>query len=190
MKPGLRVVLILAVLCVGAVIGGAAVQYWMSKKAMAQMQAAKPSVDLAEQVERLNSLVPSQSHTMADVGYHWAALWFAAQKKNWPLARFFFDEARQHVRWTVAIRPVRKTPDGSDINIKSLFTAIDISSFAAVQLAIEDKNTAEFETAYKQALEGCYMCHKAAGKPYLRPMIPSAPPQTIINYDPNAKWPE
>src|ERR1700690_588201 len=136
MKPGLRVVLILAVLCVGAVIGGAIVQYWLSKKAIAQMQTAKPNVDLTEQVERLNSLVPSQSHTMADVGYHWAALWFAAQKKNWPLARFFFDEARQHVRWTVAIRPVRKTPDGIDINIKSLFTAIDISSFAAVQLAI------------------------------------------------------
>jgi hypothetical protein len=174
----------------GAVIGGAIVQYWFNKKSMAEVQTVKASSDLSEEVARLNSLVPSQSHTMADVGYHWAALWFAAGKKNWPLARFFFDEARQHVRWTVAIRPIRTNPDGSSINIKSLFTAIDISSFAAVQLAIEDKNIAEFETAYKQALEGCYMCHKASGKPYLRPMIPSAPPQTIINYDPNAKWPE
>ena len=31
--------------------------------------------------------------------------------------------------------------------------------------------------------------HKASAKPYLRPMIPTTPPQTIINYDPNAKWP-
>ena len=91
MKPNLRVVLILAVLCAGAVIGGGIVQYWLSRKSIAQAQTAKPSVDLTAEVARLDSLVPSQSHTMSDVGYHWAALWFAAQKKNWPLARFFFD---------------------------------------------------------------------------------------------------
>ena len=40
-----------------------------------------------------------------------------------------------------------------------------------------------------EMLEACYSCHKASAKPYLRPMIPTTPPQTIINYDPNAKWP-
>jgi len=39
-------------------------------------------------------------------------------------------------------------------------------------------------------LEACYSCHKASGKPYLRPMIPTVPPQSIITYDPNAKWPQ
>ena len=38
--------------------------------------------------------------------------------------------------------------------------------------------------------EACYQCHKAAGKPYQRPMVPTITPQTIINYDPKADWPQ
>ena len=117
-------------------------------------------------------------------------MWFAAKEKNWPLAAFFFGEARQHIRWTVAIRPVRKGLNGEDVNLKGIVDGLEPSVFASVQLAIEDKNSAEFETAYKQALEGCYACHKASGKPYLRPMIPTTPPLTIINFDPAATWPE
>ena len=51
----------------------------------------KPSpevVALRAEVERLKGLTPSQSHAMADVGYHFANCWFAAQKQNWPLAQF------------------------------------------------------------------------------------------------------
>jgi cytochrome c553 len=56
--------------------------------------------------------------------------------------------------------------------------------------AVEKKDSAAFAVAYKQMLESCYACHKASGKPYLRPMIPTAPLQTIINDDPNAVWPQ
>ena len=31
-----------------------------------------------------NGLLPDQSHAMVDVGYHFANLWFAADKENWP----------------------------------------------------------------------------------------------------------
>jgi hypothetical protein len=33
-------------------------------------------------------------------------------------------------------------------------------------------------------------CHKASGKPYLRPMVPTEPGQSIINFDAAATWPE
>lgn len=186
---------VFAALVLGAVIGGMAVEYWLTKHAVQTTAAQAPaqtaaSPELSADVKRLKDLVPSQSHTMSDVGYHWAGLWFAGEKKNWPLAKFFFDEARQHVRWTIAIRPIRKGPDGKDVNIKGIFDAIDVSAFASVDLAIQDENVSEFQTAYKQALEACYSCHKSAGKPYLRPEVPTTPPQTIINYDPTAKWPE
>src|SRR5262245_12505653 len=104
-----------------------AVEYWMTTHgvAPATAQSAQPapqaSGELGADVKRLKDLVPSQSHTMSDVGYHWAGLWFAAEKKNWALARFFFDETRQHIRWTIAIRPVRKGPDGKDVDIKGIF---------------------------------------------------------------------
>src|SRR4051812_23606399 len=37
---------------------------------------------------------PDQSHVMADVGYHFANLWFAAEKQNWPLANYYLSETR------------------------------------------------------------------------------------------------
>src|SRR6266568_2288679 len=34
---------------------------------------------------------PDQSHAMVDVGYHFANLWFAADKGNWPLAKYYLQ---------------------------------------------------------------------------------------------------
>ena len=135
-------------------------------------------------LERLKTLVPSQSHTMQDVGFHWTNLWFAGRQGNWPLARFYFDEAHQHIQWTIQIRPIRKDPEGRDVDLTSIFQAVDSSLFAAVKIAIEQKNGAQFETAYKNSLDGCYSCHKSSGKPYLRPIVPTAPAQTIIDFSP------
>jgi hypothetical protein len=136
-------------------------------------------------VERLKTLVPSQSHSMADVGFHWTNLWFAGQQKNWPLAQFYFDEARQHIQWTILIRPIRKDLEGRDVDLQAIFQAVDSSTFAAVKIAIERKDSAQFETAYKGALDGCYSCHKSSSKPFLRPIVPTAPAQTIIDFNPD-----
>lgn len=139
----------------------------------------------AADVERLKSLVPSQSHAMADVGFHWTNLWFAGQQGNWPLARFYFDEARQHIQWTIRIRPIRKDLEGRDVDLQSIFQAVDTSLFAAVNIALEQKNAAQFATAYKGSLDGCYSCHKSSGKPFLRLIVPTSPAQTIIDFNPD-----
>src|SRR5438477_9062739 len=121
---------VLAALVLGAVIGGMAVEYWFVSHGTASPSAettAPATAALAADVEHLKSVTPTQSQTMTDVGYHWSNLWFAAEKKNWPLARYFFDEARQSIRWTILIRPVRQKSDGGTIDIKGLFTAIDMS---------------------------------------------------------------
>jgi hypothetical protein len=39
-------------------------------------------------------------------------------------------------------------------------------------------------------LEDCYSCHKAALRPYIRPMVPVSGAQPIINLDPAASWPQ
>lgn len=136
-------------------------------------------------IDRLKTLVPSQSHAMQDVGFHWTNLWFAGQQENWPLARFYFDEARQHIQWTILIRPIRKDLDGRDVDLQAIFQAVDASTFAAVKFAIEQKNGVQFAAAYKSALDGCYSCHKSSGKPFLHPKVPTAPAQTIIDFSPD-----
>ena len=177
--------LVVALLGAGAVVGGAAVEYWRSRSAATTTAAqATPSAAQAD-LDRLNSLVPTQSHAMADVGDNYANLWFAAERQNWPLAEFYMNEARQQIQWTVLIRPIRKDAEDKDVDLKAIFNALDVSAFATLKLAITQKDSAKFITAYKQGLDGCHACHKASGKGFLRPIIPREPAQTILDFTPD-----
>jgi len=183
-----------ALLLCGALIGGLLVsRMQMATASAAQQDAAKPAPDInamQAEIDHLKEVVPSQSHTMTDVSFQFANLWFAGQKKNWPLADFYLNEARQHIQWTIRIRPMRKDADGNPVNLKGLFAGIDNSAIADLRQAITEKDSAKFVAGYKETLAGCYGCHKASGKPYLKPQIPKVPPQPLMNYDPNATWPE
>jgi len=148
---------------------------------------AKPVPEVAAlraEVDRLKSLTPSQSHAMADVGYHFANCWFAAQKQNWPLAQFNWEETRSHLRWAVRIIPVRKDPNGNAIRLEKILAPIEKTSLQQVGDAIKAKDGEKFTQAYKQMLDSCYACHLATGKPYLRLRIPEQPAAPIINYEP------
>jgi hypothetical protein len=176
------------------VCAGAACRQAPATQPAAAVQPAAGAADeiaaLKADVEVLKGKAPSASVAMADVGFHWSNLWFAGQSGNWPLAGYYFSEARNHVRWLTRINPMPKGPDGMPVDVKGIFDGIDTSTFAAVKAAIDKKDGKEFETAYRGALESCYQCHKAVGRPYLRPMIPKALPQTIINLDARANWPQ
>ena len=87
-------------------------------------------------------------------------------------------------------QPDAEGPDGMPVDLKGIFDAIDTTTFAALKAVIDTKDGGRFEPAYRTVLESCYQCHKAVGRPYLRPMIPTALPQTIINLDAAAKWPQ
>jgi hypothetical protein len=150
-----------------------------------------PSMEsLPAEVAQLKALVPSNSHIMMDVQFHWTNLWFAGQKKNWPLAQYWFNEMRGHIIWLTRKSPIIRGTDGKDVDIQAIFDAIDTSSLAAVKAAIEKKDSMQFAATYKTMLESCYACHKSVGRPYLRPMIPQTSVQSIINLDPNATWPQ
>jgi hypothetical protein len=177
-KPVLPLLLVAALVLVAAFASGC--------RGVSTATAATGGPAALADIERLKTVVPSQSHSMADVGFHWTNLWFAGQQKNWPLAQFYFDEARQHIQWTIRIRPIRKDPEGRDVDLPAIFQAVDSTTFAAVKIAIQRQDRAQFESAYRQALDGCYSCHKSSGKPYLRPIVPTAPAQTIIDFSPDA----
>jgi hypothetical protein len=182
----------------GILVGGFLSSRWKRSglptvAAMEQTAAKTPVPDIAAMqadIAHLKEVVPSQSHTMTDVAYQFSSLWFAGKENNWPLAAFFLNEARQHIRWTIRIRPIRKDLEGNSVDLKGIYDSVDDSVMVRLQQAIDKKDSSQFVATYKETLVQCYSCHKASGKPYLRPMIPTVPPQTIINFDPNAKWPE
>lgn len=185
----------LLVFVLGALIGGLVVWKLPAlgqtavKNPADQTKADAAKIDLTalnNDVARLKSIVPSNSHIMEDVSFHYSNLWFAGQKKNWPLAMFYFNETRNHIRWLITKSPTAKTPEGEVVNLQGIFDGLDTSSLAMLKKSIEDKNSEDFSAKYKLMLDGCYSCHKSAGRPYLRPMIPTVPPQAIINYNPDA----
>jgi hypothetical protein len=143
----------------------------------------------AARIKAIEDLLPSQSHMMADVGDHFANLWFAGQAENWPLADFHLGETRSHLRWAVRRIPIRKDKQGKEVRLVDILAGFENSQLVRLKGAIDGKDKVGFEKLYKESLSACYSCHKAADKPYLRPRIPVEPPSRIINFDPKADWP-
>jgi len=155
-------------------------------------QAKLPQEDLEKlraEIKRLHDVAPDQAHAMMSAAYHFNNLWFAAKADNWPLAEFYWNETRSHLRWAVRAIPVRKTSAKQDVDLRAILEALENSPLKQLQEAIKLKDHDKLESAYKFTIEGCYACHKASEKPYLRPRIPDRQAEPTINFDPNAGWP-
>jgi hypothetical protein len=156
---------------------------WIAPTNIAHAQAtAQPDVAaLKEEVESLKRLLPSQSHAMADVDYHFSNLWFAAQNTNWPLAEFYVNETRSHLNWTVRLRPVRRLAAGGEIDLRPILQGIESSGLADIKASIGKQDLKAFGIAYRATMTQCYGCHMAAEKPYLRLRIPETPSTRMID---------
>lgn len=143
--------------------------------------AADPQIEaLKAEIAALRSSLPSQSHTMADVEFHFANLWFAGKNESWPLATFYFNETRSHLNWTVRLHPVRRLSNG-ELDLRPMLAGIESSGLAELKSAIDDEDPVAFDSAYRAMMKQCYACHVAAEKPFLEPHIPSAPPSAMMN---------
>lgn len=185
MRLGGRLVFMLVVVSVvagGAARTGTAQPAGTSANGAAGDQTAEVA-RLKDEIERLKALMPDQSHVMKDVAYHFSNLWFAGQAQNWPLAGFYLNETRSHLRWAVRVRPVRRTTTG-DLDLRSILDGLDRTLLATLQKTIEGRDTVAFAKAYRDMVSGCYSCHQASEKPYLRPRVPDAPEGRMIEFSP------
>jgi len=149
--------------------------------------AADPVAEIAkfkDEIERLKAIVPDQAHVMKDVAYHFANLWFAGRARNWPLARFYLDETRSHLKWAVRIRPTRRTAAGGEVDLRAILDGVDRTLLLSLQAAIEGQDQSAFSKGYRGSLAGCYACHQASEKPYLRLRVPDAPEGRMIEFSP------
>ena len=140
-------------------------------------------------MKAIENLIPDQAHIMADLADHFTNLWFAGKRENWPLADFYLGETRSHLHWAVRRIPVRKDNAGHDVKLEEILQAFENGPLKPLKGAIDSKDRLAFENAFKETLTGCYACHKASDKPYLRPRVPTEPASSIINFDPRASWP-
>jgi hypothetical protein len=179
----------------GVLVGLLVVSIWYrftspTVLAMSQADATLSPPNIASmqaEIAHLKEVIPSQSHTMTDVGFQFANLWFAGRNKNWPLADFYFGETRQHISWTILIRPVRKGANGENVDLQPIFAMIDSGPLTKLRQSIDERDSEQFAASYRQTLNACHSCHIASGKPYLRLHIPVVPPQPLIAYESDEK---
>jgi mono/diheme cytochrome c family protein len=105
------------------------------------------------------------------------------------LANYYLNETEGRLRWMVRINPMPKGPTGA-VDVQAIFGPIDANVLPMVRQAIQNKDSTQFVAAYKQMLASCHACHVSTGRPFLRPTVPTTPPQSIISYDPDATSPQ
>lgn len=135
---------------------------------------------LEAEIKELRGQLPSQSHTMADVAYHFSNLWFAGQARNWPLAEFYWDETRSHLRWAVRVRPVRPLSTGGEFHLADMLAGIEKGPLSALQGSIKAEDAAQF-FSHLQANARELLCMSCRG----RKTLPSTarPGASARNYD-------
>ena len=152
--------MLLVVLSVGVCSGSVALTTVVFAQGTGAQQS--DSAALKAEIEALRRLIPSQSHAMADVVYHFSNLWFAGQNSNWPLADFYLNETKSHLNWAVRIRPVRKLSTGQDFDLRPMMQGVENASLAQIKTAIDKKDLKSFEAAYRQTITECHACHQLA----------------------------
>ena len=131
------------VVSLGTLRDGHAAESSSQSTGSAAVDLAAEIAKLKEEIERLKAIVPDQAHAMKDVAYHVSNLWFAGQARNWPLARFYLDETRSHLRWAVRIRPTRATKAG-ELDLRAILEDLDRSLLQEVQTSIQSQDVAAF----------------------------------------------
>ena len=162
--------------CVAALAGTALV---------AQAQSPAPPVNdaaaLRAEIDHLKSIAQGQSLAMMQVAYNFNMLWFAARARNWPLAQFYYGDARGRLRLALRVQPVRRISTG-ELDLQPILEGLEKGAWAGLGEALAAKDVKRFEAAYKQTLVACQGCHAAAEKPYLRLKVPSAPAEPLVDF--------
>lgn len=88
------------------------------------------------------------------------------------------------MRWSVRIIPVRKDNAGHEVKLQNILEAIENGPLTQLDAAVKANDRDSFEKAYKFTMEGCYSCHKASEKPFLRLRLPDQPAEPMIEFNP------
>lgn len=136
---------------------------------------------LRAEIEQLKGIAQGQSLAMMQVAYNFNMLWFAARAKNWPLAQFYYGDARGRLRLALRIQPVRKISTG-DLQLQPVLDALEKGPWAKLGETLAAKDVKQFEAAYRSTLLACQACHAAAEKPYLRLHVPKVPAEPMVDF--------
>jgi hypothetical protein len=117
--------------------------------------------------EDLAAMQPGLARLMPEIGNRFWKLYYAAQAKNWPLAKFQLKEAKKLMEIGALTRPKYE---------RDLRKFIE-KRVTPMMAALESENLETFNEAFERSVEQANAYHELYDKPFLRWKVPAqAPP--------------
>src|SRR5947208_16900259 len=120
-------------------------------------------------LDELAHTQPGMARIMPEVGVRIWKTYYAAEARNWPLARFELKEAVNLMEVGAFVRPKYEEN-------MAKFMAEDVEQ---VKQAIEAKDWDKFETAFHAMVDQANAYHELYDKEFLRWKIPDQPPPDL-----------
>ena len=120
-------------------------------------------------LNELALMQPGMDRLMAEVGPRAHRLYYAATAGNWRLADYFFKSLVKQLRLCATSRP----------KYDADMTAYLDEDCAPVRDAIRSRDPQAFETAYRSMIDRANHYHEVFGKPYIKWVTPSTPPDDL-----------
>ena len=151
----------------------------------APAQPASPplqSTNIEQRVSHLEAITPSVAQTMLSIQSHFAKLYYAAEARNWDLARFEREEIEEDLETVAVLKPTENNV--SLAGIISAFTNATTGPMAAMNDAIAVSDRQLFRKAYQDTALMCNACHQATGRPFIVITVPTNPPVFNQRWEP------
>ena len=156
-----------------------------SRSTRGRRSAALAATNVEARLQRLEAIAPGLGAVMAHAQMHFAKLYYAAEARNWELARFERVELIERFDTVAALQPQIGT-----VNLVGVLDAFKQTQLTALQDAIDMKDRGLFREAYRESVAMCNACHQSTGHPYIVITIPTNPPVANQQWEPVADQPK
>jgi hypothetical protein len=120
-------------------------------------------------LDELGRTQAGMGRLMPEVGARVWKLWYAAEARNWPLAKYELEEAVSLMKLGAFVRP----------KYDRTMTRFLTDDLAPVAQAIEDADWVAFQAAFDQMVEAANGYHGVYNKGFIRWRLPDHPPPDL-----------
>lgn len=120
-------------------------------------------------LDELATMQPGMDRLMAEVGPRMHRLYYAASAGNWRLAQYFFNSVIKQLKLSAFSRPKYEAEMAAYID----------EDCEPVRLALRDRDSSAFATAYAAMVDRGNHYHEVFGKPYIAWKTPTSPPEDL-----------
>ena len=144
--------------------------------------AAAPVTNVEARLAHLEAITPDVGQMMQGIQLHFAKLHYAAEARNWDLARFEREEIQEDLETVAAMKP---QDNGVNLlGIISAFTNSVSGPMAQMNDAIAVSDRQLFRKSYQDMTAMCNACHQATGRPFIFITTPTNPPVFNQRWEP------